>query len=103
MGTFAALALATDPAHPAMLNRRPDALLAPLFNVDMCKMIVGQSIYQITVFRPIFHFAGNTIFGYHGLSEFEQNKKETDLGTLIFNTHHWGGNFFCKMRAIYRV
>jgi len=84
MDTFAALALATDPAHPAMLNRKPDTLSAPLFNVDMWKMIVGQSIYQITIIL-IFHFAGDAIFGYHGLSEFEQNKKETELGTLIFN------------------
>lgn len=44
MDTFAASALATDPAHPEMLNRKPDTLSAPLFNVDMCKMIVGQSI-----------------------------------------------------------
>jgi magnesium-transporting ATPase (P-type) len=25
------------------------------------------------------------IFGYHGLTEFQRNKKETELGTLIFN------------------
>ena len=84
MDTFAALALATDPAHPALLNRKPDSLTAPLFNVDMCKMILGQSIYQIIIIL-VFHFAGDAIFGYHGLTEFEQNKKETELGTLIFN------------------
>jgi len=84
MDTFAALALATDPAHPAMLNHKPDTLSAPLFNMDMCKMIIGQSIYQITIIL-IFHFVGNTIFGYHGPSDFEQNNKETEWGTLIFN------------------
>ena len=83
MDTFAALALATGPAHPAMLNRKLNTLSAPLFNVDMWKMIVGLSIYQITIIL-IFHFAG-AIFGYHGLTDFEQNKKETELGTLIFN------------------
>jgi Ca2+-transporting ATPase len=84
MDTFAGLALATDPARPALLNRRPDSLLAPLFNVDMCKMILGQSIYQVIVIL-LFHFAGDAIFGYHGLSQYEQNQKEIELGTLIFN------------------
>lgn len=77
--TFAALALATDPAHPAMLNRKPDTSSAPLFDVDMWKMIVGQSIYQITIIL-IFHFAGDAIFGYHGLTDFEQNKEEPNWG-----------------------
>ena len=84
MDTFATLALATDPTHPAMLNCNPDSLTAPLFNVDMCKMIFMQSIYQIIIIL-VFHFARNTIFGYHSLTQFQQNKKETELGTLIFN------------------
>lgn len=84
MDTFAALALATDPAHPSMLDRKPDRKTAPLFNVDMYKMILGQSIYQ-TIIILIFHFAGNSIFGYHGLGEYEKNKKTLELGTLVFN------------------
>lgn len=84
MDTFAALALATDPAHPALLNRKPDHPGAPLFSVDMYKMIFGQSIYQIIVIL-VFHFAGDAIFGYHGLSSYEETKKHTELGTLIFN------------------
>ena len=47
-------------------------------------MILGQSIYQIIIILA-FHFAGNAIFGYHGLTESQPNKKETELGTLIFN------------------
>ena len=84
MDTFAALALATDPAKPSMLNRQPDRTGAPLFNVNMYKMIFGQALYQIIVIL-VFHFAGNSIFGYHGLGTFEQQQKETELGTLIFN------------------
>lgn len=84
MDTFAALALATDPAHPSLLNRKPDRQTAPLFSADMYKMIFGQSIYQ-TAMILIFHFLGRTIFGYHGLPEFQQNKRDTELNTLVFN------------------
>ncbi|KAF8340444.1 uncharacterized protein EI90DRAFT_3035556 [Cantharellus anzutake] len=84
MDTFAALALATDPAHPGLLNRRPDRLTAPLFSVDMYKQIFGQSVYQIVVIL-LFHFAGMKIFKYHDLSEYEHNQKSLEIGTLVFN------------------
>lgn len=45
MDTFAALALATDPASKALLDHKPDVKTAPLFSVDMLKQILGQSIY----------------------------------------------------------
>jgi P-type Ca2+ transporter type 2C len=44
--TFAALALATDPASPALLNRERDKKTDPPFTVDMPKQIAGQSTYQ---------------------------------------------------------
>ncbi|KAF8340446.1 calcium-translocating P-type ATPase [Cantharellus anzutake] len=84
MDTFAALALATDPAHPGLLNHHPDGLTAPLFSVDMYKQIIGQSVYQIVVIL-LFHFAGMKIFKYHGLSEYQQNQKSLEIGTLVFN------------------
>ncbi|CAE6502848.1 unnamed protein product [Rhizoctonia solani] len=46
MDTFAVLALATDPASPELLKRMPNRKTAPLFSVDMGKMIISQSIYQ---------------------------------------------------------
>ena len=46
MDTFAVLALATDPASPALLDRKPDKKTAPLFSSDMYKQIFGQSLYQ---------------------------------------------------------
>ncbi|RCI06933.1 hypothetical protein CU098_005456, partial [Rhizopus stolonifer] len=49
MDTFAALALATDPPSPDLLNRMPEARNAPLINRCMWKLIVGQSVYQIGV------------------------------------------------------
>lgn len=49
MDTFAALALATDPPSPDLLDRLPEARTAPLIDTCMWKMIIGQSIYQLGV------------------------------------------------------
>lgn len=49
MDTFAALALATDPPSPDLLDRLPEARTAPLVDTCMWKMIIGQSIYQLGV------------------------------------------------------
>ncbi|KAI0033543.1 hypothetical protein K488DRAFT_47506 [Vararia minispora EC-137] len=76
MDTFAALALATDPASPALLDRKPTKQSAPLFSVDMIKQIVGQSIYQCIVIL-IFHFLGPVVLG------FEAGDKR--VSTLVFN------------------
>ncbi|KAG6370018.1 hypothetical protein JVT61DRAFT_12537 [Boletus reticuloceps] len=62
MDTFAALMLATDPASPALLDRKPDKLTSPLFTVDMHKQLFLQSAYQIVV-TLIFHFFGLQILG----------------------------------------
>ncbi|KAG0154927.1 hypothetical protein PDIDSM_500 [Penicillium digitatum] len=45
MDTFAALALATDPPTPTVLDRRPESKSDPLITLTMWKMIIGQSIY----------------------------------------------------------
>jgi len=63
MDTFAALALATDPAPPVLLNRKPDKKPDPLFTVDMLKRVLGQSAYQIVVIL-IFHFLRSRILGF---------------------------------------
>jgi len=79
MDTFAALALATDPASPELLNRMPDRKTAPLFSVDMGKMIIGQSIYQ-TFIVLLFHFGGSKFWGY------TTEKEASELSTMVFNT-----------------
>jgi Ca2+-transporting ATPase len=76
MDTFAALALATDPASEKLLDRKPDKKTAPLFSVDMYKQILFQSTYQIIVIL-IFHFLGEQILS---------TKSELLVGTLVFNT-----------------
>jgi Ca2+-transporting ATPase len=82
MDTFAALALATDPPTPSILKRKPEPKSARLITVDMWKMIIGQSIYQLIVIL-VLNFAGNEILGYHTASERDR------LETVIFNIYVW--------------
>jgi len=79
MDTFAALALATDPASPALLDRKPDKQTAPLFTVDMYKQILLQSVYQIMIIL-LFHFLGLKILGFESTSG-----NDTIVQTLVFN------------------
>jgi P-type Ca2+ transporter type 2C len=79
MDTFAALALATDPASEALLDRKPDKKTAPLFSVEMYKQILLQSTYQITI-TLIFHFLGLRILGLEA-----STKNDAIVQTLVFN------------------
>ena len=86
MDTFAALALATDPASPSLLDRKPDKKTAPLFSVDMYKQIFGQAIYQCIIIL-VFHFAGQAIFDLKDDPNDESVglNNDTKLNTLVFN------------------
>jgi Ca2+-transporting ATPase len=85
MDTFAALALATDPASEALLDRKPDKKSAPLFSVNMYKQIMCQSIYQIAI-TLIFHFAGLKILGLEHSDNNTVNKNhDSTVQTLVFN------------------
>ena len=79
MDTFAALALATDPASEQLLDRKPDKKHAPLFSVDMYKMILLQSVYQITI-TLVFHFLGLQILGLESTTQ-----NNGIVKTLVFN------------------
>ncbi|WBW72681.1 calcium transporting P-type ATPase P2 type, Pmc1 [Schizosaccharomyces osmophilus] len=80
MDTLAALALATDPPMPEVLNRSPEDPKASLFSFNMWKMIIGQSIYQLAV-TLVLHFAGNQLFHY--------SDRSNDMKTIVFNTFVW--------------
>ncbi|KAJ7274496.1 Ca-transporting ATPase [Mycena haematopus] len=85
MDTFAALALATDPASESLLNRKPDKKTAPLFSTDMYKQILFQSTYQIII-TLIFHFLGLDILGYgHSQDAATAKKNNLIVQTLVFN------------------
>ncbi|KAI9449865.1 Ca-transporting ATPase [Lactarius psammicola] len=82
--TFAALALATDPASPVLLNRKPDKT-DPLFTVNMIKQILGQAVYHIIIIL-VFHFLGSQILGSHHTDEFTLQKHDDGIvQTLVFN------------------
>jgi Ca2+-transporting ATPase len=86
MDTFTALALATDPASPAILERKPDKKTDPLFTVNMIKQILGQAVYQITTIL-VFHFLGSQILGFlHTDDATLQRHHDGIVRTLIFNT-----------------
>lgn len=80
--TMAALALATDPPSPTILDKKPDPRSAPLITITMWKMIFGQSVYQLVV-TLVLHFGGATILNYHTDHELAQ------LQTMVFNAYVW--------------
>ncbi|OCL09810.1 calcium-translocating P-type ATPase [Glonium stellatum] len=80
--TMAALALATDPPTPSILNRRPEHRSSPLITLTMWKMIIGQATYQLAV-TLILYFGGESILSYQSPREHAQ------LPTLVFNTFVW--------------
>ncbi|KAG6888833.1 hypothetical protein C0995_005708 [Termitomyces sp. Mi166 len=85
MDTFAALALATDPASESLLDRQPDKKTTPLFTTDMYKQILIQSIYQIIVIL-IFHFLGLRILGLTLTGDIKADKHaKLMVQTLVFN------------------
>ncbi|KAL9600150.1 MAG: hypothetical protein Q9219_003406 [cf. Caloplaca sp. 3 TL-2023] len=93
MDTFAALALATDPPTRSILDRKPEPKSAPLITLNMWKMIIGQSIYQLVV-TLILYFAGSSFIPYSkadpGASpEQVRDSRHDQLQTLVFNTFVW--------------
>ena len=82
MDTFAALALATDPPTPKILDRPPEPKSAPLITLTMWKMIIGQSIFQL-FFTLLLFFGGVRILSY------DSPREHLQLPTLIFNTFVW--------------
>ncbi|KAJ3214536.1 hypothetical protein HDU67_001506 [Dinochytrium kinnereticum] len=98
MDSLAALALATERPTPELLNRPPTNKKAPLISVTMWKMIIGQSILQITVNLTML-FAGPSFFNFTELSKAggmvsakdkdmnSQAKLEKELiRTIVFNS-----------------
>ncbi|AEO60434.1 hypothetical protein MYCTH_2309634 [Thermothelomyces thermophilus ATCC 42464] len=90
MDTFAALALATDPPSPSVLDRKPDRKTASLISTRMMKMIIGQAICQLAI-TLVLNFAGASLLDYE-VSNSVQNVREHEqerLRTLVFNTFVW--------------
>ena len=85
MGTLAAIALATDRASSVQLERKPEKMADPLFTIDMIKQILGQAIYQITVYL-VLHFLGSQFLGFEHTNDATLQKHHHDIvRTLAFN------------------
>ncbi|KAL1837372.1 hypothetical protein VTJ49DRAFT_3954 [Mycothermus thermophilus] len=90
MDTFAALALATDPPAPSILDRQPDKKSAGLISTRMGKMIIGQAICQLAI-TLVLNFAGASLLGYdvHNTNRLIAEHEQKRLSTFIFNTFVW--------------
>ncbi|KNC97338.1 calcium-translocating P-type ATPase, PMCA-type [Spizellomyces punctatus DAOM BR117] len=82
MDTLAALALATDPPTPDLLNRKPSRRNERLVNFHMARMIVGQAIYQIVVCL-VLYFGGRTWFTDGSIDKETGMRRSTS--TVVFN------------------
>lgn len=80
MDTLAALALATEPPSPELLDRAPTGRAAPLITRNMWRSIISQGIFQLTVLFFIL-YAGDLI------PEIGITQHTPELrNTIIFNT-----------------
>ncbi len=82
MDTMAALALATDPPAPSILDRKPDPKSAPLITITMWKMIIGEALYQLVI-TLLLYFGSEKILSYTSPRELGQ------INTLVFNSFVW--------------
>ena len=89
MDSFAALALATEPPSPELLNRKPYKKDEYIITPGMWKIILGQSIYQIIVLMSLLFF-GFELLGIeeHFGAEIEGALFMTNgkLLTVVFHT-----------------
>jgi Ca2+-transporting ATPase len=79
---MAALALATDPPPDSVFDRKPEPRNVSLITTTMWKMIILQSIFQLTV-TLVLHFAGPSFLP--GSSYDDRGKMQT----LVFNVFVW--------------
>lgn len=89
LDVLAALALATDPATPELLNRTPARASDPLISCQMWLVIVSQSAYE-SIVALVLSFAGERILGLqdHG-DPLLESQDDTLISTLVFNAFLW--------------
>ncbi|KAK3994610.1 hypothetical protein QBC44DRAFT_235775 [Cladorrhinum sp. PSN332] len=82
MDTLAALALATDPPHDSVLNRKPERKGSSIISATMWKMILGQAVFQLLITFIIY-------FGKDAVLPGPDDLTEGEVSTLVFNTFVW--------------
>eukprot|EP00055_Hartaetosiga_balthica_P018791 m.135364 g.135364 ORF g.135364 m.135364 type:complete len:1429 (-) comp9952_c0_seq1:212-4498(-) len=85
MDTFAALALATEPPSPDLLDRDPYGRNKALLSRIMLRQIIGHSIYQLVIIL-ILIFHGHKIFN---IESGHTSDVPTQHFTIVFNTFVW--------------
>lgn len=87
MDTMAALALATDPPTPELLNRKPSSRKESMISPLMAAQIIGQAIYQITIIL-ILYYCGPQWWGSSLSPEEQISEAGVDIvtATIVFNT-----------------
>ncbi|KAJ3017454.1 UNVERIFIED_CONTAM: hypothetical protein HDU68_011682, partial [Siphonaria sp. JEL0065] len=95
--TLAALSLGTEKPMPDVLDRPPETRTAPLINLVMWKMILGQAILQVIVNLALL-FGGASFFNFHDLiaeggilgmganASIPAQEQRALLRTIVFNT-----------------
>ena len=83
MDSMGALALATEPPSPALMERKPFGRSAPLVNKEMWRNIVVMSAYQLIVCLVLL-FAGEDLLDLH--DEGDHRYVTLRLNSVIFNT-----------------
>lgn len=80
MDTFAALALATEPPIPDLLNRKPYGRTESLITKKMWYSIIGQAFYQLAVLLGLYYFGEKIVFGSTKLATSSEINR-----TIVFN------------------
>ncbi|EDQ88387.1 uncharacterized protein MONBRDRAFT_9247 [Monosiga brevicollis MX1] len=94
MDVFAALALATEPPTPELLDRAPYGRNKPLLSRIMLRQIFGHSFYQLVVLLLLI-FYGDKMFNIQSGRRYdltEQQKDDqilTQHYSMVFNTFVW--------------
>ncbi|KAH7161406.1 hypothetical protein EDB81DRAFT_784682 [Dactylonectria macrodidyma] len=85
MDTLAALALATDPPHDSVLDRKPEPKGSAIISATMWKMILGQSVYQLAITFLLYYGSPK------GILPLPDNRipSNDEIATLVFNTFVW--------------
>ncbi|KAI8648543.1 Calcium-transporting ATPase [Fusarium keratoplasticum] len=83
MDTLAALALATDPPHDSVLDRKPEPKGSSIISATMWKMILGQSVYQLAITCLLYYG------GPKGVLPTNDIPSQEEIATLVFNTFVW--------------
>ncbi|KAM7210788.1 hypothetical protein V8F06_013835 [Rhypophila decipiens] len=98
MDTFAALALATDPPAPSVLDRKPDRKSAPLITTRMWKMIIGQAMCQLVITFTLNCRSFNTFVWLQIFNEINNRRLDNKLNIFEGITkNYWFLGINCLM------